>query len=87
MPCLYFRAPCIAIQPRQYLQIDVEGMDNAIVQSLPLGEKIGESTFNPRLILFENHAGKRITPWLEDHGYYVCCCFNHNGNNIVAVKQ
>ena len=43
--------------------------------------------FDPKLIMFENHAGKRIQPWLEDHGYYVCCCFNHNGNNIVAVKQ
>ena len=31
--------------PRQYVQIDVEGMDNDIVQSLPLGEKIGESMF------------------------------------------
>lgn len=70
-----------------YLQIDVEGLDNDIVRSLPIGDEIGGSVFAPKLILYENKQARYSGSWtfLEERDYYVCCCFNHNGNNIVAV--
>ena len=67
----------------RYLQIDVEGLDNEIVKSLPLGTP----TFSPELIMFENHQGFAVKPWLEEKGYYVCCCLRQWGSNIVAVKM
>ena len=66
----------------RYLQIDVEGLDNEIVKSLPLGTP----NFSPELIMFENHQGFAVKPFLEENGYYVCCCLRKWGSNIVAVK-
>jgi hypothetical protein len=66
----------------RYLQIDVEGLDNEIVKSLPLGKP----NFSPELIMFENHQGFDVKPFLEEKGYYVCCCLRQWGSNIVAVK-
>jgi len=64
-----------------YIQIDVEGMDNQIVSGLPLGR----DGFLPKVILYENHRGETVKPFLNSHGYEVCCCFNYQGNNMVAV--
>eukprot|EP00035_Acanthoeca_spectabilis_P023039 m.447292 g.447292 ORF g.447292 m.447292 type:complete len:324 (+) comp19500_c0_seq1:114-1085(+) len=66
----------------RYLQIDVEGLDNEVVKSLPLGKP----SFSPEVILFENHQGFNVKPFLESKGYYVCCCLRQWGSNIVAVK-
>eukprot|EP00040_Diaphanoeca_grandis_P024279 m.133223 g.133223 ORF g.133223 m.133223 type:complete len:306 (+) comp29663_c0_seq1:110-1027(+) len=65
----------------QYLQIDVEGLDNEIIKSLPLGV----DGFYPKMILYENHQGFEVKQYLESHGYFVCCCLRHLGSNIVAV--
>jgi len=64
-----------------YLQIDLEGLDNIIVESLPL------DIIKPKLILFENHNGFAVKPMLESHGYHVCCCLKQWGSNIVAVLK
>jgi len=64
-----------------YLQIDVEGLDNEIIKSLPLGV----DGFYPKMILYENHQGYAMKEFLESHGYHVCCCLQHLGSNIVAV--
>jgi hypothetical protein len=66
----------------RYLQIDVEGIDNEVIKSLPLGQP----NFSPELIMYENHQGFAVKPFLEAHGYYVCCCLRKWGSNIVAVK-
>ena len=63
-------------QPRrQYLQIDVEGLDNDIVSSLPIGDEIAGSIFAPKLILYENKNARGSGSWtfLEERDYHVCC--------------
>jgi len=65
----------------RYVQIDVEGLDNDIVRALPLGQ----DEFWPEVILYENHNGVEVKPFLQSHGYQVCCCFESSGNNMVAV--
>eukprot|EP00041_Stephanoeca_diplocostata_P002012 m.22703 g.22703 ORF g.22703 m.22703 type:complete len:299 (-) comp12782_c0_seq2:352-1248(-) len=67
----------------RYLQIDVEGLDNDIVKSLPLQK----SDFHPDLILYENRQGSAVRDYLEANGYYWCCCFNKYGSNIVAARK
>lgn len=66
----------------RYLQIDVEGLDNEVIKSLPFGE----DDFAPSMILYENHQGYHVKEYLEDRGYFVCCCLKQWGSNIVAVK-
>merc|ERR1719221_1000657 len=66
-----------------YVQIDVEGMDNAIVKSLPFGKH----GFDPKVILYENHDGASLKPHLEHHGYELCCCVTLGGNNLLAVRK
>lgn len=66
----------------RYLQIDVEGLDNEIIRALPFGE----DGFAPTLILYENHQGYDVKSYLEERGYFVCCCLKQWGSNIVAVK-
>jgi len=66
----------------RYLQIDVEGLDNEIIKSLPLGE----NGFAPDMIMYENHNGLSVAPQLQQHGYHTCCCMDKWGSNIVAVK-
>jgi len=66
----------------RYLQIDVEFLDNQIIASLPFDEN-----FHPDLILYENHHGDKVQPWLEENGYYWCCCLKQWGSNCVAVHK
>mmetsp|Transcript_45086 Transcript_45086/g.90997 ORF Transcript_45086/g.90997 Transcript_45086/m.90997 type:complete len:163 (+) Transcript_45086:280-768(+) len=71
----------LQIRDAGYVQIDVEGLDNEIVQGLPLGR----GGFLPKVILYKNHRGDLVKPYLQSHGYEVCCCFQHQGNNMLAV--
>lgn len=67
----------------RYVQIDVEGLDNQIVQALPFGQ----AGFWPEVVLYENNGGGVVRKVLEDQGYYTCCCVNVFGNNILAVRN
>merc|ERR1712060_625438 len=69
----------------RYLQIDVEGIDNLIVEALPFGE----DGFLPKMILFEQTAAtvKQFPPILAAHGYETCCCVQIGGGNLLAVQK
>lgn len=71
------------IKDAGYVQIDVEGMDNEVVSGLPLDV----DGFAPKVILYENHNGDSVKPYLRSHGYEVCCCLQYMGNNMIAVHD
>ena len=75
----------VAPETVAYVQIDVEGIDDKIVLSLPLDDP----TFKPRVImwehvLFSEAIVSEVNGFLKHHGYNKFCIL---GQNVVAFKD
>ena len=77
----YVHSPLSSIE---YVQIDVEGFDDHVLEYLPFADsRFGPATIAFEWVLLPDGRRKRATDKLRDRGYELCCDFQ----NIVAVRR